>query len=135
MSELVKGAEIEINGVKYPLKFNFKAMLHFEKTTGKKFFAFINELAKIEDENKQIDPAKLDLEGLAVLFQSFVISGGQKITLDEVADILDFGIILDFLKLIPTMIKNGNPPKQVSAEATDDKKEDKGVAEDKNPLA
>lgn len=110
MSELVSGGKITINGKNYPLKYNFKAMLNFERTAKQKFFAFMNDLSKLE--GGMLDFEKLDIEKLVILFQSFIIGGGQSITLDEAADLLDFNIMIEFLKIVPTLMKDGNPSKK-----------------------
>lgn len=127
MSELVSGGKITINGKDYPLKYNFRAMLNFQRLAKQNFFAFMNELAKLE--GKLDDFEKIDIEKLAILFQSFIIGGGQNITLDEATDLLDFDIMIEFLKLVPALMKKGNPPKK-EPEAVE-KKEGDGNAEDK----
>lgn len=128
MSALVPTHSIKINGVVYPLKFNFKTMLNFEREAKMKFFAFVNSLNPKKDETTgKLIPVELDVEKIVIMFQSFIVGAGKSITVDEAAELLDLEVMEAFMKLVPEMLVKGTPDKK-----DDDKT--KSVVEKKDPL-
>lgn len=107
MSKLVTKREIEIDGKKYPLKFNFETMLNFEMETNTKFFDFINSLSQLSATDETSVAASLDLKKIAALFQSFLVGAGVKITVREAASLLDMATFTEFMNMVPLMVSDG----------------------------
>jgi hypothetical protein len=94
VSELVKEAKLDLNGKTYILKFNFKTILNFEKTTGKNFFKLGGEFSGTD---------------LITLLWAMLISADNKVTIDEIAQITDFVDINKISKVIGELTNAGMP--------------------------
>lgn len=123
MSAMVKEKVINIGGVDYKIKFNFKTMMHFEQKTKKNFFNFIKSLTPKDENDNPLE--RTSIEELSILIQSFLLGGGQELPLDKVADMLDLSSFNTFMLAIPELVAADKVKKE-------DKKE--GTKEDGSPL-
>jgi hypothetical protein len=100
MSELVKETKLNLSGNEYTLKFNFKTILNFEKVTGKNFFKLGGEFSATD---------------LITLLWAMLISGGNTITIDKTAEIVDLSNIGEINRAINELVKVGMPASKETA--------------------
>jgi hypothetical protein len=94
MSQFVVDKKINLNGVDYTLKFNFKTILNFEKATGKNFFRLGGEFSGTD---------------LITLLWAMLVAGGHTIDVDQTAEIVDFSNIGEINTAINELVKSGMP--------------------------
>jgi hypothetical protein len=94
VSQFVADKKINLNGVEYTLKFNFKTILNFEKVAGKNFFRLGSEFSGTD---------------LITLLWACLSSGGHNISVDKTAELVDFSNIGEINKAINELVKSGMP--------------------------
>lgn len=110
MSQLVKEKMISLGGKEFKIRYNFKTMMNFEKKCNVKFFTFLKSLIPKDKDDNPIE--RTSIEELTILVHSFLLGGGNTVTLDEVSEMLDLEGFNSFLLAIPEMVKSKNTGEQ-----------------------
>jgi len=103
MSELVKERIIKLNGKDFKLRFDFLAITEFEKSTGKNFF-------KIGTGFSATDTVSL--------IRSMIISGGEKISFEDVARGMSPSNMVEINSVINDLVSDGKVKPEGTVENT-----------------
>ena len=105
MSELVKETMLCLGDLQLKLKFNFRAILIFEKHTGKSFFKLGGELSATE---------------IITLLWAMATAAGQTLTVEKIADKVSLKDMSEVQRVLESLIKEGLPePKEPNVSTTE----------------